>query len=105
MNKPWVHEDLLEFVTNLSDMNCSATISDGVMTLEDGTQINLYSLVDQTVGETMNIRFEIMCNLDGDIPEMDALKIEEHLYYLMENILGVDCGISVIKADEDVEIL
>ena len=53
----------------------------------------------------MNIRFEIMCNLDGDIPEMDALKIEEHLYYLMENILGVDCGISVIKADEDVEIL
>ncbi len=51
MNKPWIHEDLLEFVTNLSDMNCSATISDGVMTLEDGTQINLYSLVDQTVGE------------------------------------------------------
>jgi len=53
----------------------------------------------------MNIRFEIMCNLDGDIPEMDAIKIEEHLYYLMENILGVDCGISIIKADEDVEIL
>jgi len=53
----------------------------------------------------MNIRFEIMCNLDGDTPEMDAVKIEEHLYYLFENMLGVDCAISVIKADEDVEIL
>jgi len=49
--KPWIHEDLLEFVTNLSDWNGSATISDGVMTLEDGTQIDLYSLLDQTVGE------------------------------------------------------
>ena len=105
MDKPWIHEDLLEFVTNLSDMNCSATISDGVMTLEDGTQINLYSLVDQTVGETMNIRFEIMCNLDCPNAEMEAIQIEEHLYYLMENILGVDCGISVIKADEEQEIL
>ena len=47
MNKPWIHADLLEFVANLSDVNCSATISDGVMTLEDGTQIDLYSLVDQ----------------------------------------------------------
>ena len=43
MNKPWIHADLLEFVANLSDVNCSATISDGVMTLEDGTQIDLYS--------------------------------------------------------------
>ena len=47
MNKPWIHADLLEFVANLSDVNCSATISDGVMTLEDGTQIDLHSLVDQ----------------------------------------------------------
>jgi len=53
----------------------------------------------------MNIRFEIMCNLDCPNAEMEAIRIEEHLYYLMENILGVDCGISVIKADEDVEIL
>ena len=53
----------------------------------------------------MNIRFEIMCNLDGDTPEMEAVQIEEHLYYLLENMLGVDCAISVIKADEDVEIL
>ena len=53
----------------------------------------------------MNIRFEIMCNLDSPNAEMEAIKIEEHLYYLMENMLGVDCAISVIKADEDVEIL
>ena len=53
----------------------------------------------------MNIRFEIMCNLDSPNAEMEAIQIEEHLYYLMENMLGVDCAISVIKADEDVEIL
>ena len=53
----------------------------------------------------MNIRFEIMCNLDSPNAEMEAIQIEEHLYYLMENMLGVDCAISVIKADEDSEIL
>ena len=53
----------------------------------------------------MNIRFEIMCNLDSPNAEMEAIQIEEHLYYLMENMLGVDCAISVINADEDVEIL
>ena len=45
MNKPWIHADLLEFVANLADVNCSATISDGMMTLEDGTQIDLCSLL------------------------------------------------------------
>ena len=41
MSKPWVHEDCLELVTNLADMNCAASISDGILTLEDGTQIGL----------------------------------------------------------------
>ena len=41
MNKPWIHEDCLELVTCLADMNCSASINDGIMTLEDGTQIDL----------------------------------------------------------------
>lgn len=53
----------------------------------------------------MNIRFEVMCNLDCDKPEMEAIQIEEHLYYLFENMLGVDCAISVFKADEEMEIL
>ena len=41
MNKPWIHEDCLELVTNLADMNCTASISNGILTLEDGTQIDL----------------------------------------------------------------
>jgi len=41
MSKPWIHEDCLELVANLADMNCSASISDGILTLEDGTQIDL----------------------------------------------------------------
>lgn len=53
----------------------------------------------------MNIRFEIMCNLDSPNAEMEAIQIEEHLYYLMESMLGVDCAISAINADEDAEIL
>lgn len=44
MNKPWIHEDCLELVTNLADMNCSASINGGIMTLEDGTQIDLFSI-------------------------------------------------------------
>ena len=43
MSKSWIHEDCLELVTNLADMNCSASISDGILTLEDGTQIDLLS--------------------------------------------------------------
>ena len=39
----YTHEDCLELVTQLSDMNCSASISNGIMTLEDGTQIDLFS--------------------------------------------------------------
>ena len=42
MSKPWVHADCLELVTNLADMNCRASIDDGIMTLEDGTQIDLF---------------------------------------------------------------
>ena len=53
----------------------------------------------------MNIRFEIMCNLDSPNAMLDAVMIEEHLYYIMENLIGVDCAISVIKADEEQEIL
>ena len=53
----------------------------------------------------MNIRFEIMCNLDSPNAEMEAIQIEEHLYYLMENMLGVDCAISTINTEEDSEIL
>lgn len=41
--KEYIHEDCLELVTQLSDMNCSASISNGIMTLEDGTQIDLFS--------------------------------------------------------------
>ena len=41
MSKPWVHEDCLELVTNLADMNCWARISDGILTLEGGTKIDL----------------------------------------------------------------
>ena len=36
-----VSEDCLELVTNLADMNCLASISNGILTLEDGTQIDL----------------------------------------------------------------
>jgi len=43
MIKSWIHEDCLELVSNLADMNCSASISDGILTLEDGTQIDLLS--------------------------------------------------------------
>ena len=39
--KPWIHEDCLELVTQLADMRCSASISDGIMTLECGAQIDL----------------------------------------------------------------
>ncbi len=53
----------------------------------------------------MNIRFEIMCNLDCPNAELEAVILEDHLYYFMESMMGVDCAISVIKADEDVEIL
>ena len=53
----------------------------------------------------MNVRFEIMCNLDFHDAESRAIDIEEHLYYLMEKMLGVDCAITTINADNDSEIL
>jgi hypothetical protein len=43
MSKPWIHEDCLELVSNLADMNCTASISNGILTLEDGIQIDLFS--------------------------------------------------------------
>ena len=49
MSKSWVHEDCLELVTNLADMKCSASISDGVLTLEDGTQIDLLSTAKKEI--------------------------------------------------------
>ena len=47
MSKPWVHEDCLELVASLADMNCSASIRDGILTLEDGTQIDLSSTANK----------------------------------------------------------
>ena len=47
MNKPWVHEDCLELVTNLADMNCSASINGGIMTMVNGAgkvEIDLFSI-------------------------------------------------------------
>ena len=43
------HADCLELVSNLADMNCSASISDGVITLEDGTQIDLLGTINREV--------------------------------------------------------
>ena len=50
----------------------------------------------------MNIRYEIMCVLQN---EMEAIEIENKLFMFMEDILGIDCAISVMKADEEQEIL
>ena len=47
MNKPWIHEDCLELVTNLADMNCTASIYKGILTLEDGTQIDLIACCEK----------------------------------------------------------
>ena len=47
MSKPWVHEDCLELVSSLAGMNCQASIYDGIMTLEDGTQIDLSSTANK----------------------------------------------------------
>ena len=49
MSNPWVHEDCLELVASLADMNCSASISDGILTLEDGTQIDLLSTAKKEI--------------------------------------------------------
>ena len=49
MSKSWIHEDCLELVTNLADMNCSASIGDGILTLEDGTQIDLLSTAKKEI--------------------------------------------------------
>lgn len=50
-NDPHVHADCLELVTNLSEMACSASIRDGIMTLENGTQIDLSGTVNQETKE------------------------------------------------------
>ena len=47
MSEPWVHEDCLELVSSLANMNCSASISSGILTLEDGTQIDLSSTANK----------------------------------------------------------
>ena len=51
MSEPHIHADCLELVTNLSEMACFASISDGIMTLEDGTQIDLSGTVKQKTKE------------------------------------------------------
>ena len=67
MNKPWINADLLEFVTNLADVNCSATISDGVVTLEDGTQIDLYALLPQPQEKIMfNHAFDMAVQVESE---------------------------------------
>lgn len=67
MNKPWIHADLLEFVANLADVNCSATISDGVVTLEDGTQIDLYALLPQPQEKIMfNHAFDMAVQVESE---------------------------------------
>jgi len=58
MSKPWVHEDCLELVTNLADMNCSASIRDGILTLEDGTQIDLCSTAKNEWESTRGVEDE-----------------------------------------------
>ena len=47
MSEPHIHRDCLELVTNLSEVACSASISDGIMTLENGTQIDLSGTAKQ----------------------------------------------------------
>ena len=49
---PWIHEDCLELVANLADMNCEASISDGIMTMEDGSQIDLRETANKEWKET-----------------------------------------------------
>ena len=53
-----IHEDCLELVTNLADMNCSASISDGILTLDDGTQIDLLSTAEKEIEEKKEIEDE-----------------------------------------------
>jgi hypothetical protein len=50
--KPWIHEDCLELVTQLADMKCSASISNGIITLECGTQIDLQGTAKKEWKET-----------------------------------------------------
>ena len=93
MNKPWIHADLLEFVANLADVNCSATISDGVMTLEDGTQIDLYALLPQpqeiemkTFYVSIMVQVEDDADIEEVVQEMDYNLVHEDIvdYQLME---------------------
>ena len=50
--KPWIHEDCLELVAQLAAWKGSASISDGIMTLEDGTQIDLQGTASKEWKET-----------------------------------------------------
>ena len=58
MRKPWVYEDCLELVSNLSNANCLASISDGILTLEDGTQIDLSSTANKEWESTRGVEDE-----------------------------------------------
>jgi len=58
MSKPWIHTDCLELVTELASMNCVASISDGVMTIGDGSQIDLRGTSDKEWEETRGVEDE-----------------------------------------------
>jgi len=58
MSKPWVHEDCLELVASLADMNCSASIRDGILSLEDGTQVDLRSTANKEWESTRGVEDE-----------------------------------------------
>ena len=66
MTDPWIHEDCLELVTNLADMNCSASINGGIMTLEDGTQIDLFSIAKKEWESTRPAMFDWPIIREGD---------------------------------------
>jgi hypothetical protein len=56
-------EDGAEYIGDIRDVNCSASISDGIMTLEDGTQIDLQG--------TANKERKDKPQYIGDIKELD----------------------------------
>ena len=66
MSKPWIHEDCLELVANLSGMNCSASISDGILTLEDGTQIDLIGCCGKEWESTRPAMFDWPITREGE---------------------------------------
>ena len=58
MSKPWVHEDCLELVSSLANMNCSASISSGILTLEDGTRVDLSTTANNEWAATRGVEDE-----------------------------------------------